>query len=115
MSKDDFDIIAYKLLSYLYTCLKAGVPVSLEKAKELCGVNEVYFNAVLSDLESKNLIIFDVMRSIDGDVALINEFRITFDGAEFLSENSAMMRAASMIGGPFGEVVKAAISVASIV
>lgn len=113
MSKDDFNVIAYKLLSYLYGCIKAGVPASLVKAKELCGVNDMYFNAVVSDLEAKGLIMLDAVIGADGCIAIVNEFRITIDGAEFLSENASMKKAASVLGAAFSEIVSAAVAVAS--
>lgn len=114
MSKDDFAVIAYKLLSYLYECLKAGVPASLDKAQELCGVNPMYFHAVLSDLERKSLLILNAFRNSGGDYALVNEFRITIDGAEFLSENDSMKKIASAIGEAFSSTLKAALAVASL-
>lgn len=115
VSKDDFNVIAYKLLSYLYECLKAGVPASLSKAEELCGVNRMYFNAVMSDLESRNMIILNALREAGGEPVAINEFRITIDGAEFLSENDSMKKVASAIGSAFSEIVNAAIAVASLI
>ncbi len=34
MSFDDFEIVAYKILAYLYACLKEGVSPSVNKAHE---------------------------------------------------------------------------------
>ena len=34
MSYDDFDVIVYKVLQYVYSCLKQGVQPSLGKAQE---------------------------------------------------------------------------------
>jgi len=50
MAKDDFDVIAYKILAYAYACLKQGVAASTDKACEVAKVNEVYFFAVLESL-----------------------------------------------------------------
>ena len=36
MAFDDYEVVVYKILVYLYECIKAGVPPSPEKAKELC-------------------------------------------------------------------------------
>ncbi len=38
MSKDDFEAVAYKVLSYLYACLKAGAVPSEAKALEMSRV-----------------------------------------------------------------------------
>jgi hypothetical protein len=35
MSRDDYHVIVYKVLTYLYECLKADVALKLEKASEL--------------------------------------------------------------------------------
>ena len=50
MAKDDMRVIACKLLTYLYECIKAGGVPSEAKARELAGCNAVYWCAVLDDL-----------------------------------------------------------------
>ena len=35
MSRDDFEVVAYKILVYLYACLKAGAEPSVAKAQEV--------------------------------------------------------------------------------
>lgn len=46
MPKDDFHIIIYKILAYYYSSIKQGVAPSRDKAMELAGCNEVYFDVV---------------------------------------------------------------------
>lgn len=33
MSYDDFDVIVYKVLKYIYACMKQGVQPSIEKVQ----------------------------------------------------------------------------------
>ena len=34
MAADDFDVVVFKVLSYLYQCIKAGVEPNPDKAQE---------------------------------------------------------------------------------
>ena len=111
MSKDDFEVVAYKVLSYLYACLKADVAPSEAKALEVSRVGRVYFYAVLSSLQSKGLIEpIGEFRDMNGDVvAMAGTLSITMDGAAYLKENGAMRRAEKFLGSAFAVVVDAAV------
>ena len=100
MSKDDFEVVAYKVLSYLYACLKAGAVPSEAKALEVSRVGEVYFYAVLSSLQSKGLVEpIRELRDMNGDVvAIAGTLSITMDGAAYLKENGAMRRVGRFLG-----------------
>lgn len=50
MSSDDYWVVAYKILSYLYARMKAGKKVDAAVMCELAGVNESYFGQVVRGL-----------------------------------------------------------------
>ena len=111
MSKDDFEVVAYKVLSYLYACLKAGAVPSEAKAREVSRVGEVYFYAALSSLQEKGLIgPVKEFRDAGGDVVgMAGTLSITIDGAAYLSDNGAMRRACRFLGPAFSAVLEAAV------
>ena len=50
MTKDDYPVIAYKIMSYYYACLREGTEGNVTKSQELTGCNDVYFRSVIDDL-----------------------------------------------------------------
>ena len=56
MASDDFEVIAFKILSYLYRCMKNGKKVDIAALRQLVGCNETYFGAVVRSLQSKGLV-----------------------------------------------------------
>lgn len=53
MASDDFEVVAFKILSYLYRCMKNGKKVDIASLRQLVGCNETYFGAVVRSLQSK--------------------------------------------------------------
>ena len=45
MASDDFEVVAFKILSYLYRCMKSGKKVDIAALRQLVGCNETYFGA----------------------------------------------------------------------
>jgi hypothetical protein len=99
VSKDDFEVVAYKVLSYLYACLKAGAEPSDSYARQVSGVNDVYYCAVVRSLMSKGLVEpFGEIRDIGGDVlTFAGTPSLTMDGAAYLRDDAAMRRVASHV------------------
>ena len=56
MASDDFEVLAFKILSYLYRCMKNGKKVDIAALRQLVGCNETYFGAVVRSLQSKGLV-----------------------------------------------------------
>lgn len=56
MASDDFEVVAYKILSYLYRCMKNGKKVDIAALRQLVGCNEAYFGAVARSLQSKGYV-----------------------------------------------------------
>lgn len=83
MAKDDYHVIVYYLLSYLYYCLKGGIQpenklLSLEEYP--VQINEAYLAFIYSELMRKGFI----TGVIYGNV------KITSDGIEYLQYNGTM-------------------------
>ena len=53
MASDDFEVAAFKILSYLYRCMKGGKKVDIAALCQLVWCNEAYFAAVARSLQSK--------------------------------------------------------------
>lgn len=113
MSKDDYPIIAYKVLAYFYACLKKGVEGNVAKAQELADCNDTYFMAVLQDLIDNGYMSgsakLDYALSIRGA-----DLRITLKGTEFLDENSSMAKAKKALGKAFEAILQAAVAATSL-
>lgn len=115
MAKDDYFVLVYKLLRYLYRCLKENLPVSWEviapNTKDF-PVHEEYFSYMLSHLLADGYLegIAEVKRI--GSPARFKEtsgLKITPAGIAYLEENSTMKRAGEFLG-PAGEIANAVIS-----
>lgn len=113
MSKDDFSVVMYKLLAYLYRCLKEGVQPNLDTAQEMCGCNDVYWQAVLADALSRDLIAGNPIRDWSGGIVRIVNVRITLDGSEYLEGNSKMAEIKAFLGKAFEVVLANAIQATS--
>lgn len=111
MAKDDFEVVAYKVLAYAYACLKAGVEASAAKALEVAGVNEVYFITALRSLASKGLIEdVPMFKDMNGDVIRYGEsITITMDGAAYLRENGRMAKVGKFLGSAFEKALEVAV------
>ena len=114
MAHDDFDVIAYKLLAYVYGCLKAGKSVGIDKAWELCGCPpEDYWKAILASLQSDGYItVQDPRYDILGNVMTPGSCAITMSGALYVRDNSAMKKAQRFVGKAFEKTLAAAIAIA---
>ena len=104
MASDDFEVVAFKPLSYLYRCMKGGKKVDIAALRQLVGCSETYFGAVARSLQSKGLVEgfdFDAFSGIVIDspnIAAMSDPMITMDGAIFVSENSRMRKAKDFAG-----------------
>lgn len=120
MAKDDYAVIVYYLLSYLYCCLKHGEQPDAQYLglKEYpATINEQYLTFIYGELLRKGYITGVIV----GDVAILGKGRvkvlksyedaqITADGIEYLQQNSTMSLAwkrIQEIGGILLEAVNA--------
>lgn len=108
MSKDDFHIIMYKILAYYYSSIKQGVIPSRDKAMELAGCNEVYFDVVFASLVDDGYLAGNVVRYFG--TTEYKQMRITSSGVTYLETNSKMAEVKSFLGAAFEKVLTVAIS-----
>ena len=102
MSKDDYYVIAYKLLSYLYSCLKVGdYPIDIKNLTHdsyvlKIDINGLYWEYVVRHLYEDGYIdgidVIDVC-GLNFPVVKINSWiEITPSGIDFLNNNSNMIK-----------------------
>lgn len=99
MAKDDYHVIVYQILSYLYTQLKAGKPVDsklLEHDSKYLGINERYWTYVIENLLKQELITGPVVVTPWGQektITNLDDTQITPAGIEYLCENAFLSKA----------------------
>ena len=115
MAKDDYFVLVYKLLRYLYRCLKENIPASWEviapNTKDF-PIGQEYFAYSLSHLLADGYLegIAEVKKI--GSPLQFKEtsgLAITPKGIAYLEENSTMKRVGEFLG-PAGEIANAVIS-----
>lgn len=102
MAKDDYHVIVYQILSYLYQQLKSGIPIDEQmlSAEALFGINEKYRGYILKNLLNDGYITGILVKEskyIDGQACLyflnLDECEITPKGIEYLTDNSFLSKA----------------------
>jgi yjcQ protein len=108
MSKDDYHVLAYQLLFYLYDCLRHGeVPdadqVLWNDAHAAVKVNERYWNYVLRHLSDAGYIegisFLSILGRADPQPRIDGAVNITPKGIDYLDENSNMKKAYRFLKG----------------
>lgn len=95
MAQDDMHVVMYKILSYLYTCLKEDEKPKKERYSYIAlNINPNYWSTIMAELAHRRLIKgVKVTTSEKGDDIYVSNVRITMEGVEFLMENSMMAKA----------------------
>lgn len=98
MAQDDMHVVMYKILAYLYDCMKKGVrPNRRNYAHDgdvLCIPYAYWANIMLELVNHGYVRGVTVLEDMGGDL-IVNDIdpAITMEGVEFLQENSMMKRA----------------------
>lgn len=98
MANDDYHVLVYRVLSYLYDCLKRGVDpdmAELRKIPLLADVNERYWHYVLASLVDYGFIDGATKVEVDNTYARVvnlQQAQITPRGIEYLTDNSFMAK-----------------------
>ena len=95
MAKDDMFKIIYCILKELYECMKQGVKVNKEDISyERFGIPYSYWLDIIIQMQEKGFINGVRCRMTKGTGRIVNydEIGITFDGVEYLEENSVMKK-----------------------
>lgn len=59
MAKDDYHVVVYKILAYLYVKLKAGEKVDaklLEADSNYLNINKIYWTYIIENLHNQGLV-----------------------------------------------------------
>ena len=94
MAKDDYHVIVYQILAYLYTQLKAGKPVDaslLEHDSGYLDINRKYWLYIIENLLKDGYISGPVITKTWSGETVVNNLRgseITPKGIEFLCDNA---------------------------
>ncbi len=95
MAKDDYFVMVYRILTYLYECFKQGErPDTCVFGPDALGINSGYWGNIMESLLSEGYIkgICVVPHMGGGFGIKILELRITQKGIEFLQDNSKMAK-----------------------
>lgn len=117
MANNDMDILIYKILRYLYECMKNGKTPVLEDFSwdsKLMTIPKRYWMEIVATLIEKGYIEgFSILRNRTKDVGLYIEtdppYKITYEGVGYLNTNSRMEKAKEFCGQAFIAVLSSLI------
>lgn len=118
MAKNDMPVIIYKILKYLYECMKAGKqPDEMDFCAEskLISIPLLYWNCVIREMYDNGFVRgVSVLSTKDGPLIILDsDFNITLKGVEFLEDNTLMQKVREHLGTAIevtiGTLVKAII------
>ncbi|SDF30862.1 YjcQ family protein [Eubacterium pyruvativorans] len=111
MAKDDMFVIMYKILAYLYECMKRGKkanPENISWDSEMFSIPEEYWKKILVELIEngyiKDVYVVNSIGSRSG-IKFGTDPSVTMAGVQFLEENSMMAKAKSVLGSSFQTVL----------
>lgn len=97
MAKDDYDVIVFKILTYLYACLKGKVNFGKDAYYKIIGkenINEQYLYQIYRMMVSEGLIEnAKFTRAWGNEYILISDeadLQITANGIHYLKNNNSM-------------------------
>lgn len=102
MEQDDMRVVMYKILAYLYSCMKEGTKPQLRHYAhdgDVLSIPYGYWADIIRELVKHNYVDgFALVPEWGGGVIVkANDPRITLEGVEFLQENSNMRKALNAI------------------
>ena len=99
MAKDDYHVIVYQILAYLYQCLKEGKDIDarqISAESDFYKINRRYWSFIMVNLLNDEYISGVVLVDLDGiepTVSGLERCMITPKGIEYLTENSTIAKA----------------------
>lgn len=104
MAKEDYPVIVYQILSYLYNCLKKGTDVDvkyLQPQGQLFNINSMYWRFILFNLVNDGYIDGVTFTKVWGEkypqIDNLENIGITSSGIQFLIDNSFMEKAKALL------------------
>ena len=110
MARDDYYVLVYKILSYLYACLKKGIAPDVDEISAespSIDITRPYWNYIMCHLLDEELIegAFKVDIGNTQGVKLAPNFSITPKGITYLEENAMVKKVERFMGN---QIVKTA-------
>ena len=99
MSQDDYFVVVYKVLAYLYDCLKSDKEPDENAIRSIAGVSDNYFTTIVEDMVSHDLAKGLAPYRFEGGISGVTfgNPRITMEGVQYLQENSMMKKVAKFL------------------
>lgn len=104
MAKDDYQVIIYQILSYLYNCLKKDLDVDesyLSAQGKLFNINTNYWNFIMFNLLKDGYIDGVTTQKAWGEkypiITSMNDVSITPKGIEYLTDNAFIKKSVEML------------------
>ena len=115
MANNDMSVIMYKILRYMYECLKQGKQITYEDICyncEMFHIPEAYWITIMKELINRGYVtgIYEVKTIGHIGIKIGSTAAITYEGVQFLDDNSGMKKAAECLGTPFETVLGSIIS-----
>lgn len=109
MAKDDYFVVVYKILGYLYDCMKEGVAPKISDYtwdSEAIGINRQYWIDIITNLAEEDYIRgVQIVKRLGTEPALkLDNVKITTKGIEYLEENSKMSKLKGVVKTVFDTV-----------
>lgn len=102
MAKDDYQVIVFRILKYLYNQLKNGLPVEAEMLghdSKNCNINEPYWRYIITSMQEEGLIRGLKTEADQADYEHLENVQITPKGIEMLSDNGTAKKVDDLIKG----------------
>ncbi|AUC92150.1 YjcQ family protein [Streptococcus suis] len=104
MAKDDYPVIVYQILAYLYNCLKKDIAVDttyLVAQGKLFTINSTYWRFVMYNLLTEGYIDGITLSKVWGEkyplVEGLENIGITPAGIQYLTDNSFIKKATDLL------------------
>ena len=103
MAKDDYYVVVYQILSYLYSQLKKGEPilgVRISDKSDLFSINTKYWKYIIVNMYQQGFIDGLSILPIDGGdyvIGALDSCYITPVGIDYLTDNSFLKKATSFL------------------
>ena len=106
MAKDDYQVIVFRILKYLYQQLKKGEPVEAEMLghdSKTCKVNEIYWRYIITSMQEEGLIrgLEIAQDQVDAESLedQLGNIQITPKGIDMLSDSGVAEKVDNLLKG----------------
>lgn len=95
MAQNDMHVVMYKILAYVYSCMKEGVEPDKDRiSAQALEIPLEYWKQIVRELVDHGYLTgASVASTTCGLSVSVGKARVTMDGVEFLMENSMMAKA----------------------